>query len=280
MGQRRLWPTAIVAVCYLVTTLLAALLRTHAHPDLPGPLPLLLALATGVLGAVTLGPLSRRLALPAPSRIAVLALLAYALTTLSNAVEAFLFITDASPLILLTGAVLAAGLAVPVGLLWQPPATGGSVPRALRATLGGRRWWSWTWRILLPTVLWVPIYLAFAAADAPFVEIYYHRTGTTFTVPGTGVIALAELARGLLHTLALGVLAALLARGRRATWLWLSLSFATLNGWLPLLQRADWPLFLRAANAVEIAGDAVVFSGLVAALLSPRQPVRDHRGDA
>jgi hypothetical protein len=95
--------------------------------------------------------------------------------------------------------------------------------------------------------------------------------------PHDGLVALAELGRGLLHTLVLGALAALLARDRRATWYWSALTFATLNGWLPLVQRADWPLFLRAANAVEIACDAAAFAGLVALLLTRRHPARRPR---
>lgn len=270
---RRLVAPAVAALSYLVATLIAAVLRHPAHP-VPGWVPVFLALLTGALGAVTLGPLSRRLPLPAASRVAVLAVLAYTLFTVSNLIEAVLFIRDASPLILLTGAVLAAGLAVPVGLLWPPDDTGHRVGPVLRAALAHRRPWSWAWRIALLTVAWVPIYLAFAAADAPFVHTYYHRTGTTFVVPDGGLIALAELGRGLLHTLVLGALAALLARGRPATWYWTALAFATLNGWLPLVQRADWPVFLRAANAVEIACDAAVFGGLVVVLLTRRDRVR------
>src|SRR3954451_716625 len=189
IDTRRLLAPVAVAFSYLVASLIAGVLRDPAHPGKPGWLSILLALATGALGAVTLGPLSRRLPFPTASRIAVLAALAYALTTVSNAIEAFLFIPDASPLILLTGAVLAVGLAIPVGLLWPPPAADGRVGAALLATLASRRRRSWAWRIPLLTLAWVPIYFVFAAADAPFVHAYYHRTGTEFVVPDDGVVA-------------------------------------------------------------------------------------------
>jgi hypothetical protein len=203
--------------------------------------------------------------------VAVVALVGYLLGTLTNEVEAVLFIKDSSALVPVTGGILTLGLAVPVGLFWPPPAADRTVGAALRAALATRPWWSWTWRILLAGFLWVPVYLSFAAADAPFVHRYYHETGTTFTIPGTGTLFAAELGRGLLHALVLGTLAALLVRNRRGTWFWLALTFAVFNAWLPLVQHTEWPYYLRAANLVEITCDAVVYGGLVTLLLSRRR---------
>ena len=62
-----------------------------------------------------------------------------------------------------------------------------------------------------------------------------------------------------------------MGRGRRVTWFWLALAFATLNAWLPLVQRSDWPYYLRAANIVEITCDAVVYGGVVVLLLTRRR---------
>jgi hypothetical protein len=260
---------------------LASVTADPAHPRaLASPVPLVLAMLAGLLGALSIGPLAQRLRLSLGPRLAVVGLLAYLLGTISNEVEALLFITGSSALVPVTGAILALGLAVPVTLLWPPAETDVTLGAALRRTLTSRPWWSWAWRIPLASVLWVPVYFVFAAADAPFVHIYYHRTGTSFTVPSTGVLTLAELARGLLHALVLGALAALRARNRRESWFWLALAFAALNAWLPLVQRVQWPYFLRGANIVEITCDAVVYGGVIALLLTrrariPREPVTD-----
>jgi hypothetical protein len=270
-STRPWWTPGVVAGSYLAATVLASIIANPAHPRALAPVPLLLAVLAGLLGAVTIGPLAQRLRLPLGQRFAVVALLAYLLSTITNEVEALLFIKGSSALVPVTGAILALGLAVPVTLLWPPADTETTIGAALRRTLTSRPWWSWAWRITLATLLWVPVYFVFAAADAPFVHLYYHRTGTTFTIPSTGIIALAELARGLLHALVLGALAALLGRNRRSSWFWLALAFATLNAWLPLVQRSDWPYFLRADNIVEITGDAVVYAGLVALLLTRRR---------
>jgi len=266
------WAPGVVSASYVVATVLSSTITSPSHPRALAPAPLLLAVLAGGLGALTIGPLAQRLRLPPVPRLAVVTLLVYLLSTITNEVEAILFITGSSALVPVNGAVLAVGLAVPVTLLWGPADTAVSVGAALRATVNSRPWWSWTWRILLATLAWVPVYFIFAAADAPFVHIYYHQTGTTFTVPDTGIIVLAELGRGLLHALVLGALAALLDRNRRVSWFWLALAFATLNAWLPLVQRTDWPYYLRAANIVEITGDAVVYAGLVALLLIRHQP--------
>jgi len=267
---RRWQAVGLVVVSYLVANVIASVITNPTHPRILSPLPLLLAVLAGLVGAVTLGPLAQRLRLPPTSRLVVVALLAYLLSVGTNEVEALLFIKDSSPLILLTGAILALGLAVPVMLLWPPADTGTGVANA-RETLASRHWWSWVWRVVLASLLWVPVYLTFAAADAPFVHRYYHETGTPFVIPSGGVLAGAELGRGLLHALVLGALAALLGGGRLRRWFWLALAFATLNAWLPLIQHTDWPYYLRAANVVEITCDAVVYGGLVTVLLGGRR---------
>jgi hypothetical protein len=260
----------IVALSYLAASALASIITHPSHPAVLKPVPLVLSVLAGILGAVTIGPLAARLRLPAGQRFAVVLLVVYLLSTLTNEVEALLFIKGSSARVLLTGAVLAVGLAAPVTLLFEPPDTELTVGAALRRTLATRPWWSWLWRFAVAGILWVPVYLVFAAADAPFVHRYYHETGTTFTIPSNGVLFGAELARGVLHALVLGALAALLARGRRTTWFWLALAFATLNAWLPLVQRTDWPYYLRTANIVEVSCDAVVYGGLVVLLLGAK----------
>ncbi|GAA4263575.1 hypothetical protein [Dactylosporangium darangshiense] len=269
----RTWrATGLVVLSYLLATVVASVVSRPSHPKVLAPLPLLLAVAAGAVGALSIGPLAQRLRLATVPRFVVIALLAYLLGTVTNEVEAILFIKNSSPMVLLTGAILALGLAIPVTLFWPPKDTDDTVGSALRSSLASRHWWSWVWRIAVATLLWVPVYFVFAAADAPFVHRYYHETGTTFTIPSNGVLASAELSRGLLHALVLGALAALLRANRRVTWWWLAVAFAALNAWLPLVQRADWPYYLRTANIVEITCDAVAYGGLVALLLT-----RGHR---
>src|SRR5947209_10704750 len=136
------WAIGAVAASYLVAAVLAAIIANPAHPRALAPLPLLLAVLAGLLGAVTIGPLAQRLRLPFASRLAVVTLLVYLLSTVTNLVEAVLFIKGSSALVPVTGAVLALGLAVPVTLLWPPADTDLTVGGALRDTLASRPWWS------------------------------------------------------------------------------------------------------------------------------------------
>ncbi len=267
VGWRRL---AVAVVAYLVASVVASVVLDPGHPRVFGVVPLGLAVVAGVIAALSMGALGRRLRFTAGWRVGVLLVLVYALGTVTNEVEALLFIKGSSPLVLVAGAVQAVGIAVPAGVLWVPDGTGERLGAALRRGLASRRWWSWVWRVLVASVVWVPVYLVFAAADAPFVHIYYSESGTSFTVPGNGVLMGAELARGVLHAVVLGLLVVLLGTRRLRSWLWAGLAFAALNAWVPLVQRTDWPWFLRAANAVEISCDAVVYGGIVALLLVPR----------
>jgi len=274
-GRHRLTVGAWIVAGYTLASIAAALVRTGKPPGLPA---LLWTAVAGVVAAAVFGPLGRRLSLPAVQRFLVLFTLLYALTTLSNAVEAVLFVRGISPLILLTGALLAAGVAVPATDWRRPPGEAGAT-HLLRIALAARPWWSWVWRTALTALLWVPVYLGFAAADAPFMHSYYTRTGTTFTIPDERVIALAEVLRGLLHAVLLGGLAAVLGLRRRPAWGWLTLVLAVGNGWIPLAQRTDWPLYVRVGNGLEITGSAAVFTGLVVLLLSTARSSRrdDHR---
>jgi hypothetical protein len=205
----------------------------------------------------------------------VLALVVYLLSTISNYVEAVLFIRASSALVPVTGAIIALALTVPVSILFPPDLADCRIGGLLRDTLASRPWWSWTWRLVVASLSWVPVYLVFAGLDAPFVHRYYHESGTKFTVPSTSVVMGGELARGVLHALVLGAFIALVARSRRGAWLSAAVVFATFNAWLPLIQRTDWPVYLRTANALEITCDALVYGGLAALLLIRRRPA--HR---
>lgn len=251
---------AVIVVSYLVATLVASVILNPSHPKAFALTPIVLALVAGLVAAVTLGPLADRLRLTRRARLAVLIVVIYALSTLSNEVEAVLFIKNAGLRGFLTGLVLSVALGVAITFTSRPgPIDAVPKPR-----------WSWLWRIIVAAIVWVPVYLTFAAADAPFVHRYYAETGTPFVVPSGGVVLEGELIRGVLHAVVLGGLAVLLNTGRLKTWWWLALTFAVLNGWLPLIQHADWPYFLRAANAVEITGDAIVY-GVIVTLLVPKR---------
>jgi hypothetical protein len=250
----------VVVVSYLVATLIASVILNPSHPKAFALTPIVLALIAGLVAAVTLGPLADRLPLTRNGRLAVLIVVIYALSTLSNEVEAVLFIKNAGLRGFLTGLVLSVDLAVALTITARPGRVE-AIPKPR---------WSWLWRVVVAAIVWVPVYLAFAAADAPFVHRYYAETGTPFVVPSGGVVIGGELIRGLLHAVVLGGLALILNTSRLKTWWWLALTFAVLNGWLPLIQHADWPYFLRAANAVEITADAIVY-GVIVAVLVPRR---------
>src|SRR3954447_14653630 len=85
----------LVVASYLVATLIASVILNPARPKAFAPTPIVLALIAGLVAAVTLGPLAGRLRLPFRARLAVLIVVIYALGTLSNEIEAVLFIKHA-----------------------------------------------------------------------------------------------------------------------------------------------------------------------------------------
>jgi hypothetical protein len=258
----------VIVAAYLVATLIASVILNPSHPRAFALTPIVLALIAGLVAALTLGPLARRLEFPVGTRLVILVVVIYALSTLSNEIEAVLFIKNAGLRGFLTGLVLAIALGIALAFASPPDRT--DTPLKV-AHLG------WLWRVPVAAIVWVPVYLSFAAADAPFVHRYYAETGTPFVVPSGGVVASGELIRGVLHAIVLGGLAAILAgtgTNWLKTWWWVAVAFAVLNGWLPLIQHTDWPYFLRAANAVEITGDAIVYGVIITWLFHKKAHVR------
>src|SRR5690349_10881799 len=138
---------AIVVASYLVATLIASVILNPSHPKAFAPAPIVLALVAGLVAAVTLLPLADRLPLSRRARLAVLIVVIYALSTLSNEVEAVLFIKNAGLRTFLTGLVLSVALGLAITFTSKP----GRIDALPKPK------WSWLWRIVVAAVVWVPV---------------------------------------------------------------------------------------------------------------------------
>lgn len=260
------WRGALVAAAYVAVVVLYGTVRGTAFG--PGYGERLGVVAIGaVLAGYGAGPLAARLRLPAGRRIAVVFGVVFVLLSLSNVIEVALYLPASTILAtLIGGAVQSAGLAVALALLFPPPDTG----IRLGAALAVRSPLDWVWRAVVLAVLWVPVFLLFAALDTPVVEALEHSGGTsTFRSPPAGELMLTESVRGLLHALVFVLLAALLTRGWRTTWFWCALAVALLNGWVPIVA-SPLPGWIRVANGVEITLSSITFGLLGALLLAGR----------
>jgi hypothetical protein len=273
------WRALVVALGYT----LAAMIGGAVIGALGLPLPdigtgpgvterLLLALVSGALMAVVLGPLAARLTLPRGQRVALLFGMVFVLGELINIIEA-LFYTAVAPIVYVSGLIVPlvglSALAVLLGWLFPPATVEGGLWAALRETFARRRWPAWVWRIVLAGLLYVPTYVFFGALVSPIVTPYYQdpSLGLNLTLPDFGTVLLVQVGRGPLFVLTLLPLVAVLrtSRWRLAPWLWLTI--AVLGSWVPMLQLTEWPATLRVAHGLEITGDAFVQGLTIAWLL-------------
>jgi hypothetical protein len=115
------------------------------------------------------------------------------------------------------------------------------------------------------------IYLFFALLVTPIEHAYY--ADPTFVaslhtrVPSTQVTVLLEAARGILFVLAVLPVIAVMRRSRVATGLYVALLGAALEGWIPLLGQASWPVMMRVGNVLELTADACGRALLIALLV-------------
>jgi hypothetical protein len=240
---------------------------------------LLANVITGFGSALVLGPLSRRLGLSLAGRTLALLALLVGVGYANNMIEALFFTTTVTLDLLGTLPMLVlgqAGVAWLLAWLFAPPGRQPGLRAASRQLFRRRRWTSWTWRLLLAGLLYVPTYHVFGILVAPIVLPAYQATGANLTVPAMSVILPLEAVRGLLSVL---FVLPVVIGWRGSTWAlagWIGLVLAALGGWLPLLTiglypaELQLPVLLRVVHGLEITADAFVQGLTIAWLLAGR----------
>lgn len=129
---------------------------------------------------------------------------------------------------------------------------------------------SWSWRIPVGAVAYLPIYFFFGALIIPFVLPYYSNPALGLRIPPFTVIIPLEFFRGLLYVVSLlGIFAAVRASRRSITLVAASVLFVP-GALVPLLQamaEGALPQAIVPFHLVEILADSVVYGAVTAHLL-------------
>jgi len=254
------------------------------------------ALATNVVSGLILGlilgQLARRLPIPTTERFLVLFLLILIVNRLLNLVEGVFFTTLIGNGLVATVVIDtlgAAGIAALLAVLFPPIAETDRLAVATRRFFRARPATSWTWRIILAGLLYLPTYFVFGMLAYPFVRSYYEdpALGAGVRVPAVEVIVPLEIIRGLLYVVALIPFISILRQPRWRLALWLGLIIATLNAWEPLIANTFWPVTMRVTHGLEITADSLVQGFTIAWLLGLKaadvatsaDSKRRHRGE-
>jgi len=228
-----------------------------------------------VLGFVV-GFISSQLPFRNSIRITLLWLALFVIQSFSNLVE-YYFYSTVPVSIILSG--LAEGLfvtfieAILVGLLFVPVKRNSSIGVEMKKFFKQRPGSSWFWWIVVASLLYIPIYLAFGLIVNPLVTPYYTdpSLGLNLAIPGFDVIIPLQFVRGLIYVLVLLPFIATLKIGRKYLFTAVTLLLYVPGGFLPLLTNQVWPVPLRVFHGLEILGDYIVFAAVIVRLLKKKE---------
>jgi hypothetical protein len=131
-------------------------------------------------------------------------------------------------------------------------------------------WFNWVWRVVVGGLSYFVFYFVFGAANALLYTKPFYENNPQYglTLPPAGIIFLAQLIRGPLMALGLGLLAQVVPVARRQLVLWLGVFLFVAAGVAPYLEVTfrTMPLGFNLATLAEIMFQNVLM-GIVAAYL-------------
>lgn len=270
--------TGRVLVVAIVSALFSTLLQQLSGESSLSWQNILSNLAEGVLFALVLLPLARRLPYRMPTRIISLFLPFYWTTYLGNLVEAYFYTTTPRSELIAGGIIfIIPSLVVAWLMAWLFPAYRPEQPvLGIWQALRQRPLLSWIWRLLIVGLLY-PIFLnyVFGALFSPILAPYYHNPAFAAQSHTTSqpfyIFFPEEVVRGIIFALTLLPALAVL-RGR--TWpkifytmLYLSLIGVILEAVIGVaFSEPTWPAVLRITETFNTGLDGVA-RGVVMALL-------------
>jgi hypothetical protein len=258
-------------------TLISLLLKFRLPALAPAYLQtLLITLITGVVSALILLPLARRLPYRMGTRLLALFLPLYWIAALGNLVEAY-FYTTISRFALTIGIVIEAipYLVAAWLIAWLfPPAQPVQTETGIWQTLRERPLLSWVWRIACAGIL----FALFLQLNGMLLHLgqYYTNSGLTRQLGTTtqpfAISQLEELGRGIIFAL---VLLPVITVMRGRSWrqllilaLYVALIDAAFESWLSVLPNTSWTLAFRLGEGTNLTLDAIVRGVFIALLLA------------
>jgi hypothetical protein len=275
-----LWKIPAIAVAYFFGVMIAGAVITAAKmpwPEFPGATDEATNFVLGLIGAflmaVCLAFLARGIRGSQALRWFILTAFAYVTFGLNNQIEAAIFTTYGGTTTMLLFFILPCAFgAAAATWLFRPEST----DLAPESTFAERSLSNWWWRVVVAWLAFPAIYIFFGMLAAPFVVPVYQAQDFGLTLPGFSTMIPVALARSALYLAVTIPLLVNWARSRRALFWTLAVAFFAMMGLIGLLTTTFFPPVLRITHSIEILGDALVYSWLLAALFIPKAR---QRGD-
>ena len=155
-----------------------------------------------------------------------------------------------------------------VALLFPSEHSNVSTREAIKNFLARHNASGWLWRMLLASVIFMPIYFVFGLMVLPFTGEYYRAQMFGLVAPTIETLLPILFVRSILFFLACLPIIMLWQKGDRALFWRLGLALFVLVGFVIMLYATWLPLYVRVPHMLEIFADEFVYAAALVWLLA------------
>ncbi len=278
-----IWKIFLCALSLVVGSMAGGMFSTAlglAPPQFPGTVDMrwlgIYAFAAGVVLAMALAGLLRRLQGSRWTRFVIIGWFAYAWMGINNAIEASIYTTVGGTGMTVVTMLFACLFVAGAGVLLFAGRDGESFSKNLRQFFANRTAIQWTLRLGAVVLAFPLVYFVFGMPVGLIVSDSYRNHAFGLRLPSSlNVIVGVQFIRSAFALLAaLPILVAWRGSRRRFGWTF-GLSLFVVSGLYGLIQAFWMPWTMRSVHAVELLFDSLAYGWLLAVLLPPRAPIRN-----
>jgi hypothetical protein len=229
--------------------------------------------AGGILIALLLAWMLPKTALRRVDLIAVVWLVLFIVARFNNMLEGYFFTTVFASVSVFVSELFLSLLttlvqAVMAGVLFPAGVPSRSLVSDLFSYVEQRQLASWTWRIVVSSLMYFPVYFVFGALISPFVVPYYTNPSLGLKIPPFAVIIPLEFLRGFLYVISLLPLLAAIRATRRTVFVTVASVLYVPGALVPLMVPHSLPAEILPFHLVEILADSIAYGAVITWLLS------------
>ncbi|HXR45867.1 MAG TPA: serine/threonine-protein kinase [Candidatus Limnocylindrales bacterium] len=234
------------------------------------------AFTAGVVLAIALAALLRRLQGSRWTRFVIIGWFVYAWMGINNAIEAHIYTSVGGGRMTVVTMLFACLFVAGAGVLLFTGQGGQSFSKNLRQFFANRTPTQWTLRLAAAVLAFPLVYFVFGMPVGLIVSDSYRNHAFGLRLPSSlNVILGVQFIRSAFALLAaLPILVAWRGSRRRFGWTF-GLSLFVVSGLYGLIQAFWMPWTMRSVHAVELLLDSLAYGWLLALLLLPRTPMRN-----
>jgi hypothetical protein len=214
---------------------------------------------SGILIAIVLGELFRKLDFKYWQRLLATWLCTYLVYFLLNTLDGMLY----SPVINMSTGIVSnlfpsLFMSAVIAWLWRSTSAGPLTSSYVVKYLSNRKAGDWVWRVALAWMIYPPIYYLMGRVTGLFTQHFYEDPALNLglTVPTLASMLAMQVLRGALFLLAVAPMLLCWRGSRMSLWLWLGAAIFIQIAAQPILQGYWYPIEMRIPHALELLVDS------------------------